>query len=321
MLAMTRLRQPISLKLSLAGLSLLTLLFFSGAPPVAAQSSSPSSSSGTEFTPEVPIPGLFQGSQTIDNNLAARYIRAIYVYFIWIVGILATIMVIFGGIKWIGAAGNPGQINDARETVNNAIIGIIIALTSVVLLNIINPDFVNFSLPGLTSQTTQYVSGVAVTKICAPTLKVSCGSLLKTGTTVDINNKIVGEFCMGTICDFGGAAGFNQKNHVCSIDKNPSTGYYLPRGGCLADVPITPLGGDYQGISTLQAADDATLRPDLFCGHAYSDLKIAGSQCANRPNETYYNDKNTCYFLGSLAQITDRTGNDDLIKNAFCPES
>lgn len=93
------------------------------------------------FVPEIPIFGLLEKVITISSTSIGDYIRVIFVAFIWVVGILATVMVVYGGIKWVAAAGNAGRIKDARDIVDNAVIGVVIALTSVVLLNIINPSF------------------------------------------------------------------------------------------------------------------------------------------------------------------------------------
>jgi len=97
------------------------------------------------FTPEIPILELFSGEKQISGASIGEYIRSVFVLFIWTVGGLAVIMVVFGGVKWIAAAGNPGRIQDARETVTNAIIGLILALSSIVFLNTINPALTNFS--------------------------------------------------------------------------------------------------------------------------------------------------------------------------------
>lgn len=125
------------------------------------------------FTPEIPIPGLFEGQINISSTSIAEYIRVLFVYFIWTVGILATVMVIYGGIKWVAAAGNAGRINDARDIVNNAVIGVIIALTSVVLLNIINPELT--SLRGIDAK--------AVSKEYADLLTVAAETVGKCAAT------------------------------------------------------------------------------------------------------------------------------------------
>ncbi len=110
------------------------------APPAA---STPPNDAIT-FKPELTIPGLLEGVWNISDTTIAEYIRVIFVAFIWVVGILATVMVVYGGIKWVAAAGNPGRINDARGIINDAIIGVLIALVAVVLLNTINPQLSSF---------------------------------------------------------------------------------------------------------------------------------------------------------------------------------
>ncbi|MBI5467215.1 MAG: hypothetical protein HY975_03305 [Candidatus Kerfeldbacteria bacterium] len=99
------------------------------------------------ITPELTIiPGLFEAGKafTITPTSIADYIRIIFIAFIWAVGVLATVMVIYGGVRWVAAAGDAGKIRDARSTIDNAIIGLIIALTSIVLLNVISPTLTKF---------------------------------------------------------------------------------------------------------------------------------------------------------------------------------
>ncbi len=131
-----------------------------GASAVSSSSSTRTSSGGTgsspssadksvQFVPEVPLPGFLGGP--ISGESVAQYIQAVFILFIWVVGILATVMVVYGGIRWVTAAGNAGRINDARDIINNAIIGVILALVSVVLLNLINPQLTKFQ--GLTIAT------------------------------------------------------------------------------------------------------------------------------------------------------------------------
>jgi hypothetical protein len=104
-----------------------------------------------QFIPEIPIFGFLNNVIDISSNSIGDYIRTVFVAFIWVVGILATVMVIYGGVKWVAAAGNAGRIKDARDIVDSAIIGVIIALTSVVLLNLINPGLTRFNGLVLTS--------------------------------------------------------------------------------------------------------------------------------------------------------------------------
>ncbi len=108
--------------------------------------SDPETKSGEiTFTPNVPIPGLFEGEQRVDGTLLSRYVRAVYVYFVWIVGILATVMVMYGSIQWITAAGNSSKIENAKSTMNGALIAIVLTLTSFLLLRLINPALVKMT--------------------------------------------------------------------------------------------------------------------------------------------------------------------------------
>lgn len=142
-------------------------------------------SNSLQFIPEVPFFG-FSGAQEVNNDLLPRYIRTVYTYFVSIVGILATVMLIYGGIKWVAAAGNPGRINDARDTINNAIIGVIIALTSVVLLNLISPQFTTIGIPDIANVKSQTLGDVSVKTAdgsCKPSNEIPCGYSCYSTTT------------------------------------------------------------------------------------------------------------------------------------------
>lgn len=108
------------------------------------------------FDPEIAIP--FFPTGPVDGTTFAQYIRAIFVVFIWSVGVLATVMVIYGGVRWVAAAGDASRINQAKDVIYNAIIGLVIALTSVLLLNLIDPRLVRFE--GLTATQSEQVVGI-----------------------------------------------------------------------------------------------------------------------------------------------------------------
>lgn len=101
-----------------------------------------------KFIPNVPIPGSeFSGTTAVDvdSTLFARYLGAFYVYFIGVIGILAVVMMMWGGFHYITAAGNPTKMAQGKETINGSIIGLILALTSFLLLRTVNPALVSFS--------------------------------------------------------------------------------------------------------------------------------------------------------------------------------
>mgnify|MGYP001315038421 CR=1 FL=1 len=78
-------------------------------------------------------------STECSNNWLAEYIQALYQYGIGIIGILAVITMMVGGIIWVTAAGNDQHIVDAKKWIGGSLMGVLIALTSYVILNMVNP--------------------------------------------------------------------------------------------------------------------------------------------------------------------------------------
>jgi hypothetical protein len=83
---------------------------------------------------------------TVDSLPA--FVAKFYKFSIGLIAILAVIMIMFGGLQWIFASGNMGKVSEAKTTITSAIAGLILALTSYVILYNINPKLVNLELPG-----------------------------------------------------------------------------------------------------------------------------------------------------------------------------
>ncbi len=73
----------------------------------------------------------------------AQYIVAIYKYAIGIVGILATVVMMVGGIIWLTAGGNATRVGEAKSWISASLTGLVIALSSYLILYQINPELVN----------------------------------------------------------------------------------------------------------------------------------------------------------------------------------
>lgn len=65
------------------------------------------------------------------------YIKNIYKAALYIIVPLVIVIIIFAGIRWIFAAGDPGQIKEAKKYITSAFIGLIIALLSYIILSIV----------------------------------------------------------------------------------------------------------------------------------------------------------------------------------------
>jgi len=106
-----------------------------------------SNSTQIKFIPSTTIPGSnFVAGSAIDINSGSlgQYILAIYNYGIGLVAVLAVVMIMFGGYKWIFAAGNASSIGSAKSTIISALVGLALALGSYLLLNTINPALTTF---------------------------------------------------------------------------------------------------------------------------------------------------------------------------------
>jgi hypothetical protein len=117
-----------------------------------ANPTNPTTPSGpVQFVPQVPIPGYaFDASDSSTRNIA-NYVKAIYKYLIGIVGIVAAIMLMVGGVVWLTAGGSPERVKQAQDYIVGSLTGLALALGS--FLGMINPALVNFRISGINTVT------------------------------------------------------------------------------------------------------------------------------------------------------------------------
>lgn len=118
------------------------------------------------FTPQISIPGVSAGK--ISPTSIGSYIIAIYKYAIGIVGILATVVMMIGGIIWLTAGGNSTRIEDAKSWISASLTGLIIALCSFLILSTVNPALTTFKPIGVDTvgKATSSSSNLDLTKGC-----------------------------------------------------------------------------------------------------------------------------------------------------------
>lgn len=95
---------------------------------------------GKEITPpkEIPTGGLERGGvgeKLIQNGITYLLIAAI---------LLSVVFTIVAGIKWITAGGDKAKIQSARGTLVYSIIGLIIALSAIIIVNLVTTSLFNF---------------------------------------------------------------------------------------------------------------------------------------------------------------------------------
>jgi hypothetical protein len=69
-----------------------------------------------------------------------EYIQLVYQFALGIVGIIAVVLIMLGGLRWVAAAGNESAIGEAKEIITSAVTGLVIALLSYTILFFINPQ-------------------------------------------------------------------------------------------------------------------------------------------------------------------------------------
>ena len=94
---------------------------------------------------EVKYPG--SGAPTTTNTPLSVYLEYIFHYSMIIAGVIALGVFVVGGVRYLISAGNPAVIDDARDQIFSGFLGLVILLSSYLLLNTINPDLVNIGEP------------------------------------------------------------------------------------------------------------------------------------------------------------------------------
>ncbi len=96
-----------------------------------------------EINLSVPIPDIQSGGTLTKVSQFPDYLKVIYTYFIYVIGIIAVAYIGWGGFEWMMAAGNAEKIGKAKDTIQGAFIGLLLAVGSYVLLGTINSRLVN----------------------------------------------------------------------------------------------------------------------------------------------------------------------------------
>ncbi len=86
-----------------------------------------------------------QGESLDSGTFLLKYLSAIHKYGIGIIAILATVVMMYGGVVWITAMGNNERINDAKAWIGAALSGLVLALSGYTILYFVNPNLVNLN--------------------------------------------------------------------------------------------------------------------------------------------------------------------------------
>ena len=89
------------------------------------------------------VPGAQKLSEASDLPNIINYI---YKFALLACGITAFVSILFGAIQYVTSAGDSSKAGDAKDRITQALWGILILLSAVLILRTINPDLVSLSL-------------------------------------------------------------------------------------------------------------------------------------------------------------------------------
>jgi len=88
---------------------------------------------------------------TVATTILTDFVKYVFTLFISIAGLLAFGALIYGGFRYLTSAGDPSKMGDGKDQVMAGLFGLIILLSSYLILNTIDPRFVMTETPNLES--------------------------------------------------------------------------------------------------------------------------------------------------------------------------
>lgn len=104
------------------------------------------------YVPLAKIPGLPEEFDFTDSCPLGKYMNIMINAFIGIVAVIAMIMIVMGGINYVMSDLVTSK-EEAKSGIQNAILGLIMALTCYLILNTINPSLLNICLDNIPKAT------------------------------------------------------------------------------------------------------------------------------------------------------------------------
>lgn len=259
--------------ISHALLSLSILFLFCVALPASAQEGE----CATQDIPlEVGIGADFQVTGLAD------YIATAYAFMVGIVGVVATVMIMFNGLKWAGAAGNAEKVGEAKQGLISALVGLAIALISYTILNTLNPGLVDLGHECFGE----------------PSTPTYAGSWPSCETSADCTNKEECQFGGGCTCDTVGSEKFCRpigegtipEGKKCKNESNCVEGLVCYGGQNSPDVSIPG--------ACIDLNEGEVCTSDANCGGNFTCTSTPqGKKCLsvdNRSNGMYCENKTQC---------------------------
>jgi len=96
-------------------------------------------------TTQIQWPPSPMGTQLTTTTEFHQFISYIYEWGISLGGIAVFVMLLWAGVEYLTSAGDPGKMREAIKRIKSSILGLILLLTSWLILNTINPQLVRLA--------------------------------------------------------------------------------------------------------------------------------------------------------------------------------
>jgi len=114
----------------------LTLMLGVGGVALAPQASAVDVFQSCTETPDSPV----CKAETEDE--ASSMVTTVINILLFIIGIIAVIMIVIGGVRYTVSNGNPGQVKEAKDTIIYSVIGLVVAMMAYGIVNFVVTSFI-----------------------------------------------------------------------------------------------------------------------------------------------------------------------------------
>lgn len=109
------------------------------------------------------VPGTVAPT-TVEGTQLPEYVKYIFNFAIALAGLVAFGVLVWGGIRYLTSAGDPSKLSDTKDQIFAAFLGLIILLSSYLILTTINPQLVIFEIKEITGVEVRPTPGVWLCK-------------------------------------------------------------------------------------------------------------------------------------------------------------
>lgn len=134
----------------------------------------------------------------------ATYVNLLYRIAILIAGVLAVVMITIGGMEYM-ASDSPFSKGDGKTKITNALIGLLLLVSSYLILNTINPQLLNLNIAIGSSGGTASTNAIPTSDLGNNTLNVNSGSQGSTGSTNFTDTSVTSPYQGQTLNLYSGA--------------------------------------------------------------------------------------------------------------------